>query len=82
MHDGRPVACVKDVPFVSVNVFQAHAAVSFFRGADLKDPIGLLEGTGRRMRHVKVRPSTPIDAKALGVLIQQSYEDVKAQLRD
>lgn len=82
MHDGCPVACVKDVPFAHVNVFKAHATVGFFRGAELKDPAHLLEGTGKRMRHVKLKPGMQINTKALGVLIQQSYEDVKAQLRD
>src|SRR5713226_8236805 len=53
MHDGCPVACVEDVPFGYVNVFKAHVNVGFFLGAGLNDPTGLLEGTGRRMRHVK-----------------------------
>ncbi len=82
IHDGCPVACVKDVPFVNVNVFKAHIAVGFFRGALLKDQAHLLQGTGKRMRHVTLKPGTPTDAKALGLLIQQSYEDVKAQLRE
>jgi hypothetical protein len=82
MHDGCPVACVKDVPFANVNVFKAHATIGFFRGAELKDPAHLLQGSGKRMRHVKIKPGTAVDAKALGLLIQQSYEDVKALLRD
>jgi hypothetical protein len=81
MHDGCPVVCVRDVPFAYVNVFKAHVSVGFFVGSELKDPKRLLEGTGKRMRHVKVRPGEPIDSKALGVLVQQSYEDVKARLR-
>jgi hypothetical protein len=80
MHDGCPVACVKDVPFAYVNVFKAHVNVGFFLGAELKDPARLLEGTGKRMRHVKVTPGARIDSKALGALIQESYADVKARL--
>jgi hypothetical protein len=80
MHDGCPVVCVKDVPFAYLNVFKAHANVGFFLGAELKDPAGLLEGDGKRMRHVKVQPGAPLDSKALGALIQESYEDVKARL--
>jgi len=80
MHDGCPVACVKDVPFAYVNVFKAHTNVGFFLGADLKDPAHLLEGTGKRMRHVKLTPGEPMDSKALGALIQQSYEAAKARL--
>jgi hypothetical protein len=79
IHDGCPVACVRDVPFVYVNVFKAHATVGFYRGAELKDPAGLLEGTGKSMRHVKVKPGAPLDAKALGALIQAAYADAKAQ---
>jgi hypothetical protein len=81
MHDGCPVVCVRDVPFAYVNVFKAHVNVGFFLGAQLKDPAHLLEGSGSRMRHVKVKPGTPVDSKALGALIQQAYEDVKGRLR-
>ena len=77
MHDGCPVVCVNDAPFAYVNVFKAHANVGFHLGAKLKDPAGLLEGTGKRMRHVKVMPGEPLDSKALGALIQEAYEDVK-----
>ena len=77
MHDGWPVVCVKDVPFAYVNVFKAHVNVGFFLGAMLKDPAHLLEGDGKRMRHVKVKPGAPLDSKALGELIQEAYADVK-----
>jgi hypothetical protein len=82
MHDGCPVVCVRDVPFAYVNVFKTHANVGFFLGAELNDPASLLEGTGKRMRHVKLRPGAQIDAKALGALIQESYADVKTRLPD
>ena len=81
MHDGYAVACVKDVPFAYVGAFKAHVTVGFFLGAELKDPARLMEGTGKRMRHVKVKPGAPLDSKALGALIQESYADVKTRLR-
>jgi len=81
MHDGCPVACVKDVPFAYVNAFKAHVNVGFFLGAELPDPARLLNGTGKRMRHVKLVPGAPLDSKALGALIQAAYEDVKSRLR-
>lgn len=81
MHDGCPVVCVKDVPFAYVNVFKSHVNVGFFLGADLKDPAHLLEGTGKRMRHVKLKPGAPLDSKALGALIQDAYAEVKARLQ-
>ncbi len=82
MHDGCPVACVKDVPFAYINVAKTHVTVGFHLGAELKDPARLLEGTGKRMRHVKVKPGVPLDAKALSALILQSYDLVKARLQE
>ena len=80
MHDGCPVACVGDAPFGYVNVFRAHVNVGFFMGAELKDPMGLLEGSGRRMRHVKVRPDDDLKCAALSALIDVAYADMKSRL--
>src|SRR4029079_18411554 len=80
MHDGCPVACVEDVPFGYVNVFKAHVNVGFFFGAELKDPTGLLEGSGKRMRHGKLSPGSEPDSAALMALIDAAYTDVKARL--
>ena len=80
MHDGCPTACVDGAAFGYVNVFTAHVNVGFFTGAFLEDPHHLLEGTGKRMRHVKLRPDGNIDAQALRVLIQRAYLDVKSRL--
>jgi hypothetical protein len=80
MHDGCPVACVEDAPFGYVNVFSSHVNVGFFLGAELDDPAGLLQGTGRRMRHVKVRPGSDLDDTALSALIQGAYEEARWRL--
>ncbi len=80
LHDGHPTACVADAAFAYVNAFTAHVNVGFFRGAELVDPAGLLEGTGRYMRHVKVRPDSYVDAKALTELIDTAYTDMKGRL--
>jgi hypothetical protein len=80
LHDGCPVACVDDAPFGYVNAFTAHANVGFFLGATLPDPTGLLEGQGKRMRHVKLRPGTELDDAALGDLIVAAYDDIRRRL--
>jgi hypothetical protein len=80
MHDGCPVACVQDTPFGYVNSFKHHLNVGFFQGAALEDPAGLLEGTGKRMRHVKLKPGQEFDSAALRDLIQAAYSDMKTRL--
>jgi hypothetical protein len=79
LHDGCPVACLGDAPFGYVNVFTSHVNVGFFQGAALPDPARLLQGDGKRMRHVKLRPGTAIDAAALIKLIDTAYSDIKAR---
>ena len=81
LHDGHPTACVGEAAFAYVNAFKAHVNVGFFRGAEIADPAGLLEGTGRFMRHVKLRPGSLVDAAALGRLIEVAYGDMKARVK-
>jgi hypothetical protein len=80
MHDGCPVACVEDAPFGYVNAFKNHVNVGFFYGALIEDPAGLLEGSGKRMRHVKLKPGEDVDAQSLRNLIDAAYADIKARL--
>lgn len=80
MHDGCPVACVEDAPFAYVNSFRNHVNVGFFRGAVLEDPAGLLEGSGKRMRHVKLKRDREVDAAALGDLVNAAYVDIRVCL--
>src|SRR5215470_11096362 len=81
MHDGAPTACVGDAAFGYVNAYKDHVNVGFFFGALLKDPARLLEGTGKRGRHVKLRPGREVDAAALAELVEAAYVDIKARLR-
>ena len=82
LRDGCPVACLGDAPFASVNVFTAHVNVGFFQGSALPDPVHLLQGSGKCMRHVKLRPETPIDSVSLRTLIEIAYSDIKARLEN
>jgi hypothetical protein len=80
MHDGYATVCVQDAPFAYVGSFTAHVNVGFFRGAALPDPAGLLLGTGKNMRHVKLRPGQHVDVAALQALIVAAYRDIGARL--
>jgi hypothetical protein len=81
LHDGHPTACVGDAAFGYVNAFRAHVNVGFFRGAEISDPDGLLEGTGKLMRHVKLAPDRDVDATALATLIGTAYADMAKRLK-
>jgi hypothetical protein len=80
MHDGCPVACVEDAPFAYVNSYKSHVNVGFFHGAALEDRAGLLEGSGKRMRHVKLRAGRELNAAALRDLIDAAYLDIRERL--
>lgn len=80
LHDGHPTACVSEAAFAYVNAFTAHVNVGFFRGAELPDPAQLLEGTGKSMRHVKLRPNSEIDVTSLVNLIDAAYTDMTSRL--
>lgn len=82
LHDGCPVACLGDAPFGYVNAFTSHVNVGFFHGAALPDPARLLQGAGKRMRHVKLRPGMATDDASLSRLIEAAYSDIKARVEN
>ncbi len=69
-----------DAPFGYVAVFRAHANVGFFQGAEPEDPTGLLEGSGKQMRHVKAKPGVELESAAPEALIAIAYADMKVRL--
>ncbi|HEV8592000.1 MAG TPA: DUF1801 domain-containing protein [Pyrinomonadaceae bacterium] len=80
LHDGHPTACVGDAAFGYVNAFTAHVNVGFFRGAEIDNTGGLLEGAGKFMRHVKLRPGREVDEAALRKLIETAYVDMQVRV--
>jgi hypothetical protein len=82
LHDGCPVACLGDAPFGYVNVFTSHVNVGFFHGAALPDPARLLQGTGKFMRHVKLKSETTTNAAALSRLIELAYADIQTRVEN
>ena len=76
LHDGHPTACVGEAAFGYVNAFRDHVNVGFFNGSEIADRTGLLEGSGKFMRHVKIRLEQQIDSAALTHLIETAYQDI------
>jgi len=81
MHDGCPTACVDDGAFGYVSAFRDHVNVGFFFGALLNDPARLLEGTGKRGRHVKLRLGRNVNMAALAQLVDAAYDDIRRRLQ-
>lgn len=80
LHDGYPTVCVEEAPFAYVGLFKSHVNLGFFHGASLPDAGGWLEGSGKSMRHVKLRLGVPVDEAALKALVAAAYDDVVARL--
>lgn len=79
-HDNYPIGCVDQAPFAYVNAFTSHVNLGFFYGATLPDPAGLLEGSGKHMRHIKLRPGEEPDEHALLNMIELAYADILQRL--
>ena len=80
LHDGFPAACIGKFPFAYVDSFKSHVNIGFYYGAFLPDPERLLIGTGKRMRHVKLKLGSEIEGNVLDTLIEESYKDLKLRL--
>ncbi len=59
-----------DICYIAADA--GHVKLGFFRGGDLSDPGRLLEGTGKRMRHVKVRSLDDLREEGLASLIGEA----------
>jgi hypothetical protein len=58
-----------------------HVNLGFYYGAALPDPAGVLEGTGKAMRHVKVRSRAETDNEALRQLLQAALAERRTALK-
>ncbi|MDE2789315.1 MAG: DUF1801 domain-containing protein [Paracoccaceae bacterium] len=54
--------------------------LGFYRGVDISDPDKLLEGTGAKMRHIKVRSIEECDNPRLVSMIRDAFEERKSAL--
>jgi hypothetical protein len=54
---------------------KGYVNLGFYHGASLVDPEGLLEGTGKRLRHVKLRSVEETAQTALRQLIEKALAD-------
>lgn len=81
-HDDYPIACVENIPFAYVNVYTKHINVGFFYGAFFYDEQQLLQGTGKRMRHIKINPNEPSNDQVIKAFLRTSYLDIKRRINE
>jgi hypothetical protein len=55
--------------FCYIGVFKSHVNLGFYYGSELPDPENLLEGTGKRLRHIKISQSEQLENPAIRNLI-------------
>jgi hypothetical protein len=61
-----------DSPRVYIHAAADHVQLGFYRGSALKDPLKLLVGEGRYVRHVKIRTARDIRPAAFSGLVRQA----------
>lgn len=67
--------------YAYIGVHRSHVNLGFYHGASLRDPAGLLEGTGRRLRHVKIGGMADARRPAIRALLLQAIAD-RGRYRD
>jgi Domain of unknown function (DU1801) len=57
-----------------IGVIQDHVNLGFIRGSELADPQRILEGTGKQMRHIKIRNMSDLERPAIRAYLQEACE--------
>ncbi len=66
--------------FIAIGPHKKHVNLYFMNGIELDDPKGLLEGDGKKMRHVSITEAKQLKSAALKALIKASAELQKTKL--
>jgi hypothetical protein len=56
----------------SISAFDKHVDLSFRQGAALADPLGVLEGTGKALRHLKLKTLADVQRPDIRGFLQQA----------
>ena len=68
--------------YAYIAVQRSHVNLGFYHGASLKDPSGRLEGTGKRLRHVKIRDFAATRSPAVAALLREAIADRKRHVSE
>ena len=61
--------------YAYIGVQKSHLNLGFYHGTLLSDPTGLLEGSGKKLRHVKIHSLKAARTRALKELLRQAVSD-------
>jgi hypothetical protein len=64
-----------------ISVFNDHINLGLFYGAGLPDPDGLLRGSGKQMRHVKLTSPQSLPVPAIRQLLELAWPDGLARVQ-
>ena len=59
---------------VGIGTFTRHSALFFYRGRELDDGSGLLEGSGKESRFIRLRSPADAERPAVKRLLQKAFE--------
>lgn len=63
--------------FIHIATYQNHVNMGFNRGAELHDPDGILKGSGKSIRHVRLESSEDLKSRPLKTLIKAAIAQGK-----
>lgn len=70
----QPVWETKEGPMCFFRGASKHVTFGFWRGAEMEDPSGLLEGEGDRMKHLKIKSAEAMDADLIRGYLRQAID--------
>ncbi|KPK80545.1 MAG: hypothetical protein AMS27_16850 [Bacteroides sp. SM23_62_1] len=69
---GTPVySRIKNICYMAA--FKKHVTFAFYNGQMLKDPDGILEGTGKMMKHIKFKKIEDVDQEQIKKWILEGF---------
>lgn len=68
--------------YAYIAVQGSHVNLGFYHGASLPDPAGLLEGTGKELRHLKLRHVSEVKSPSVVALLREAISERRRHLRE
>ena len=68
--------------FCHVAVYKKHVNLGFNRGTELADLAGLLQGTGRLIRHLRLGPDVDLNGDELSQLIDAALDNMRERMAE